>query len=78
MQSHTSCFETAGVCPRVSVANAARATLFSRIAHLVDGAIDRVHRQHGNPEQAIGVGPRYSANRPNRAGELVILDRLVV
>jgi len=63
VRSRVSWFETAGAEPKVSVANAPQITLFARIAHLVDGAVDRLNRQHGNAEHAVGMGLRYSANR---------------
>jgi len=37
--------------------NPPRIPSFSRaVAHLVDRQIDRLHRQHRDPEQALGYG----------------------
>ena len=60
--------------------NSARITPLSRIAHLVDGAVDRM-RQHGNAEQAdrLAVFWRPAATAASyRSGGLVVLDRLAV
>jgi len=35
---------------------AAHAELFARVAHLIDRQLDRLHRQHSDPEEAVGVG----------------------
>ena len=58
--------------------NSARITPLSRIAHLVDGAVDRM-RQHGNAEQAdrLAVFWRPAATAASyRSGGLVVLDLL--
>ena len=34
----------------------AHAQLLPRVAHLLDGQVDRLHRQHRHPEQPIGIG----------------------
>ena len=34
----------------------AHAELLPRVAHLLDGQVDRLHRQHGDAEEPIGVG----------------------
>src|SRR5262249_29776801 len=58
---------------------ATHAELPAREAHLVDGRVDRLHRQHGNAEQAIGI--RLAVVREpavvgaaHRGGEWRILD----
>src|SRR6266850_2366068 len=35
--------------------SAAHPELFACVAHLVDRQIDRLHRQHGDPEEALGI-----------------------
>ena len=35
---------------------AAHPELFAGVAHLVDRELDRLHRQHRDPEQAVGIG----------------------
>ena len=36
---------------------AAHAKLLPGVTHLVDGQVDQLHRQHGDPEHALGIRP---------------------
>src|ERR1051326_3608735 len=59
---------------------AAHPELFARIAHLLDRKLDRLHRQHRDPEQPVWVRlavirePAVVGAAPRR-GELRVLDR---
>ena len=58
---------------------AAHPELFAGVAHLVDGQIDRLHRQHRDPEQPLGirlavVGEPAVVRAAHRGGEGRIVD----
>ena len=59
---------------------AAEAELLAREAHLLDRRVDRLHRQHGDAEQAVGiglavVGEPAVVGAAHRGGEGGIADR---
>jgi len=59
---------------------AAEAELLAREAHLLDRGLDRLHGQHGDAEQAVGVGLAVVGEpavvgTAHRTGQAWILDR---
>ena len=58
----------------------AHAQLLARVAHLLDGELDRLHRQHGHAEEAVGiglavVGEPAVVGAAHGGGQLGLLDR---